>query len=128
MKTIPTETTACAGKEPFALMVLGDDMAPEFLDGMVITIDPGYPLVSGAYAVIKTHNDLYFRQFMKKADLSYLYALKDTVVDIPLDGAWELKGVVVQSSLRRRICHYDYVDGQVKTYVKLRGRQSKKTQ
>jgi phage repressor protein C with HTH and peptisase S24 domain len=31
----------CSSSEPFALRVVGDDMAPEFVDGHVIIVDPG---------------------------------------------------------------------------------------
>ena len=32
----------CSALEPYALRVLGDSMEPEFADGCVIIIDPGY--------------------------------------------------------------------------------------
>ncbi len=31
----------CGASEPFALRVMGDDMAPEFRDGHIIIVDPG---------------------------------------------------------------------------------------
>ena len=41
--------TGCSaeGQEPFALRVIGDSMAPEFLDGHIIVVDPGFPLFNG---------------------------------------------------------------------------------
>lgn len=32
----------CSEREPFALRVEGESMAPEFEDGCVIIVDPGY--------------------------------------------------------------------------------------
>ena len=34
------EATACASGEPYALMVLGDSMLPEFEPGEVIVVEP----------------------------------------------------------------------------------------
>ena len=89
---------ACADKEPFVLMVLGDQMLPEFEEGWVITIDPGAPAVDGAYVVAETADDLYFRQLVKHAEGWMLKPLNPLYENIPLADLSGIKGVVVQKS------------------------------
>ena len=48
----------CEEKEPYALMVLGDSMEPEFKEGEVLVIEPGANYRDGSY-VIAYHNDEY---------------------------------------------------------------------
>ena len=52
----------CSASEPFALRVIGDDMAPEFVDGHIIVIDPGGRLSSGCYVVANHRGQMIFRQ------------------------------------------------------------------
>jgi len=42
------EQTGCSSEttEPYALRVIGDSMSPEFEDGHIIVVDPGYPLIN----------------------------------------------------------------------------------
>src|SRR3989344_3080759 len=51
-KSVEAEIHGCAELEPYALRVLGDSMAPEFLEGHVVIVDPGMHLSHGAYVVI----------------------------------------------------------------------------
>jgi len=47
----------CSSSEPFALRVVGDDMAPEFVDGHVIIVDPGGKISPGCYVVARHQGD-----------------------------------------------------------------------
>ncbi len=86
----------CEEKEPFALMVLGDSMAPEFNDGDVIVIEPGASYHDGSY-VIAWHNEEYtFRQLKVSNDRYYLMPLNPNYVSEQLDGPEAIRGVVTQ--------------------------------
>ena len=65
------QESSCGG-EPFALRVIGDTMAPEFVDGCIIIIDPSGIVKDGSY-VLARHNDEYiFRQLVFGEDVASL--------------------------------------------------------
>ena len=123
--TIPAEESACSDKEPFALMVLGEDMMPEFVEGAVITVDPGHPLLSGTFVVADVDGEITFRQYFRKDDKEYLRGLQPKSEQL-LPSEWELKGVVVQSYKKRVTAHYQYprADEFVK-HERVRGKRPK---
>ena len=45
---------ACSSAEPFALMVLGDSMEPEFVEGEVILIEPEGLATDGSYVLAES--------------------------------------------------------------------------
>jgi SOS-response transcriptional repressor LexA len=70
------QENSCGG-EPFALRVIGDTMAPEFMDGAIIVIDPSGVVKDGSY-VLARHNDEYiFRQLIFGEGVYYLKTLAD---------------------------------------------------
>lgn len=94
--------SGCAENEPYALRVLGDSMQPEFMDGVVIVIDPGGVVKDGSY-VIATHNDeLIFRQFRIHDDRYFLQPLNDLYDTVEVSGPEVVTGVVAQQAGRRR--------------------------
>lgn len=106
------EQTGCSSEttEPYALRVIGDSMSPEFEDGHIIIIDPGYPLVNGAYAVIEQNSEYFFAQYKRRGSRQWLHHLNSNVADIELEEGYVLKGVIIQRSTHRRkdTKHYDY--------------------
>lgn len=56
---------ACDDAEAFALMVLGDSMAPEFNDGEVIVIEPAGLAGDGSYVLAQVNDEWIFRQLLK---------------------------------------------------------------
>ena len=56
----------CSASEPFALRVMGDDMAPEFEDGQIIVIDPGGLVKSGCYVVARLGEEAIFRSCLSR--------------------------------------------------------------
>jgi len=64
-------TSACASGEPYALMVLGDSMLPEFEAGEIIVVEPEGLAKDGSYVIAYIENaekedDKYiFRQLVK---------------------------------------------------------------
>ena len=90
-------TTGCEQKEPFALLVMGDSMEPEFCDGDVIIIEPGCEMAHHECYVLAYHNDEYtFRQLIVRQDRYYLHPLNDKYVTDQIDSLDAIKGVISQ--------------------------------
>lgn len=98
----------CQELEPYALMVLGDSMEPEFRDGHVIIVDPGMPPQHGAYVVIDHQGETHFRQFWIEDGVKYLKPLNPAYPAIALTERYTVRGVVVQRAGRRRKEHKHY--------------------
>ncbi len=93
---IADETSACSSAEPYALMVLGDSMLPEFEEGEIIIIEPEGLAHDGSY-VIAWHKDEYiFRQLVQHSDRWYLKPLNDLYTTDEVPGLEVVKGVVTQ--------------------------------
>jgi len=93
---IADETSACSNAEPYALMVLGDSMLPEFEEGESIVIEPEGLAHNGSY-VIAWHRDEYiFRQRVQHNELWYLKPLNDLYPTDEVPGLEVVKGVVIQ--------------------------------
>lgn len=114
----------CAELEPYALQVQGESMAPEFEDGCIIIIDPGYPPVSGAYVIVEYGGGYIFRQIVFHDGHTYLNPLNPRFPAEELTGPYRVKGAVVQSNHRRRIVHYEFPEaGKILRREKFRGRR-----
>ncbi len=103
------ELDACVSAEPFALMVLGDSMEPEFLEGEVIVIEPEGLATDGSFVLAQLAGEWIFRRLARQAAGWSLQALNPAypAADIPDLGA--VKGVVIQkarSGGRRAAKHY----------------------
>ena len=99
----------CSASEPFALRVMGDDMAPEFEDGQIIVIDPGGLVKSGCYVVARLGEEAIFRQLLVEDGSYRLRALKAELPEIVLEqGVEAIVGVVSQRAGRRRREHKRY--------------------
>jgi DNA polymerase V len=92
---------SCAEHEPYALQVLGDSMEPEFENGCVIVLDPGYPIHSGAYVIAHYEGEYLFRQYVEEDGRKLLRALNAAYADIELQGPCRFRGVVWQKTWRR---------------------------
>jgi len=102
------EIKSCAEAEPYALRVIGDSMAPEFLDGHIIIVDPAMPPQHGAYVVIDYQGETTFRQFMVEGGRKFLKALNGAYPTIEMVENYAVRGVVVQRASRRRKDHKHY--------------------
>jgi phage repressor protein C with HTH and peptisase S24 domain len=86
---------ACSGAEPFALMVLGDSMEPEFVEREIIVVEPEGLATDGSY-VIAFHNEEYiFRQLIKREAGWALHALNPAYPDQPIASLSGVRGVVI---------------------------------
>ena len=59
------DDTSCSSKEIVALMVLGDSMAPEFIEGEIIVIELGAPASAGAFVIGWANEEDIFRQLQR---------------------------------------------------------------
>ena len=99
----------CSASEPFALRVIGDEMAPEFLDGQVIIVDPGGKISSGCYVVARYRGEMIFRQLVVDQDSFRLRALDTSLPETVLaNGIDDIVGVISQRSGKRRSEHKRY--------------------
>lgn len=104
-----SDLSNCSASEPFALRVLGNEMAPEFLDGQVIIVDPGGKISSGSYVVARHQGEMIFRQLVIDQGSFRLRALDTSLPEIVLgNGMEDIVGVISQRSGKRRSEHKRY--------------------
>jgi DNA polymerase V len=90
---------SCASGEPFALMVLGDAMEPEFVEGDIILIEPEGLATHGSYVLAQVNEEWTFRQLLKDDANWSLVALNTAYPPIPIPGVRDVvKGVIIQKS------------------------------
>jgi DNA polymerase V len=103
--------SACATGEPYALMVLGDSMAPEFVEGEVIVVEPEGIAKDGAFVVAWANDEYIFRQLVQHPEGWMLKPINPIYPNIPIDDVKEtVKGVVVlkkKPGRRRESKRYD---------------------
>jgi SOS-response transcriptional repressor LexA len=89
------EASKCAGGEPYALMVLGDSMLPEFVEGEIIVVEPEGVARDGSYVVAWANEEYIFRQLANRDGGWLLRPLNATYENIPIDNLDAIKGVVI---------------------------------
>jgi len=101
----------CGGGESFALMVLGDSMAPEFLEGDIIVIEPEGLARDGSYVMAWLENEWIFRQLSGSEGDWKLRALNPRYPAAGIPDLSVIKGVVIQKSKPgRRKATQRYID------------------
>jgi DNA polymerase V len=98
----------CSGGESFALQVLGDDMAPEFLHGEIIIVEPEGLARDGSFVLARHAEEWVFRQLRRDGEGWVLHALNPArrdLPDLPLPSLAAVHGVVIQKAVpgRRRL-------------------------
>ena len=103
-------TSNCDGGEVVALMVLGDSMEPEFIEGEILVIEMSGLAEEGSFVVAEVaKEDFIFRQLMRDGgDGWQLRALNPAYPDIVIPGLGSIKGVVTQKKKpgRRKAMKY----------------------
>jgi DNA polymerase V len=102
-------TDDCRGAEPFALMVLGDSMAPEFVEGEVIVVEPEGLATDGSYVIAQVGGDWMLRRLARAQAGWTLQALNPAYPDAVIADLAPVRGVVIQKSRpgrRRSIKRY----------------------
>jgi len=89
------ETSNCAGSEPYALMVLGDSMLPEFEEGEIIVVEPSGLVKDGSYVVAYVNDEYIFRQIVRREEGWMLKPLNPLYPNIPVAEIDVAKGVVI---------------------------------
>lgn len=102
---------ACSGSECFALRVLGEDMAPEFLDGEIIVVEPGGAVHDGSFVLARHEGEWLFRQLRRGVQGWQLRALNPACAvhaQVPLADLAAVHGVVIQKAVpgRRRLSRF----------------------
>jgi SOS-response transcriptional repressor LexA len=99
-KTIPIASVAgdCAAAEPFALTVLGESMAPEFVDGDVIVVEPEGLARAGSFVVARIGGEWMLRELVRAGGGWQLRALDPREPPITLADLAPVRGVVIQKS------------------------------
>lgn len=89
---------ACSSAEPFALMVLGDSMEPEFVEGEIIVVEPEGLAIDGSYVMAWLDGEWIFRQLVKDEKGWKLRPLNPKYPSAPIPDLSVIKGVVIQKS------------------------------
>ena len=91
----PMPGSSCSGKDMVALMVLGDSMAPEFIEGEILVIEPDAPAMDGSFVIGWANEEFVFRQ-LKRDDRGgwRLHALNPAYTDVAISGLDAIRGVV----------------------------------
>jgi SOS-response transcriptional repressor LexA len=95
---VDAELDACSSAEPFALMVLGDSMEPEFLEGEVILIEPEGLATDGSFVLAQLAGEWIFRQLVRQGSGWRLQALNPAYPAADIAGLDVVKGVIIQKS------------------------------
>lgn len=90
------EPPACATGECFALRVLGDSMAPEFVEGDVIVVEPEGLAADGAFVLARARDEWVLRRLVAHPRGWRLTALDPRYDPIDLPDLAAVRGVVIQ--------------------------------
>jgi DNA polymerase V len=103
--TAAPEDGGCSGGEVFALRVLGHSMAPEFLDGEIVIVEPDGALRDGSFVLAQVGGEWTFRQLLRSDGQWLLRALHPDYADQPLPDLAAVHGVIIQKAVpgRRRL-------------------------
>lgn len=96
----PFAASDCQSGEPYALMVLGDSMLPEFNDGEIIVVEPDGLSKNGSFVIAEDEaGEPIFRQLRQTATGWQLQALNPAYPPIPLRSLSAVKGVVLMKKI-----------------------------
>lgn len=90
------ESSACDGAEPYALLVLGDSMLPEFAEGEVIVVEPEGLARDGSYVIAFHDGEYILRQLAQRGGRWLLHPLNPRYADAEIADLAPVKGVVIQ--------------------------------
>jgi len=93
----------CGSDELYALMVIGEEMMPEFEDGDIIVIDPSGNPEHGKFVVAEVNEEYTFRCLAIRDGVHYLHSLQepDNLQELPR-GRDAVKGIIVQKNGKSR--------------------------
>ncbi len=99
----PESQPSFGSDEPFALMVLGDSMSPEFIEGDIVVVEPGGMAASGAFVIARIEQDWVLRRLDRCGDRWALAPENSRYKQVEILSLQDVKGVVIQRThpLRR---------------------------
>lgn len=101
----------CSAAESFALMVLGDSMEPEFVEGDIIIIEPEGLATDGSFVMAWLNDEWIFRQLKKAEEGWKLQPLNPKYPGASIPDLSVIKGVIIQKSKPgRRKATKRYID------------------
>ena len=89
---------SCSAAESFALMVLGDSMEPDFIEGDIIIIEPEGLATDGSYVMAWLADEWIFRQLVKNDGGWKLQPLNPKYPSASIPDLSVVKGVIIQKS------------------------------
>ncbi len=92
---VEVDDGGCSSGEPFALMVLGGMMEPEFTEGDIIVCEPDGVARDGSFVVAQVDGEYYFRQLQILEGGWYIKALNPNHPTLKLPGPEAVVGVVI---------------------------------
>lgn len=102
---------ACSSAESFALMVLGDSMEPEFIEGDIIIIEPEGLAQDGSYVMAWLGEEWIFRQLVGREGDWKLRPLNPKYPTARIPDLSVIRGVIIQKAKPgRRKALKRYVD------------------
>jgi SOS-response transcriptional repressor LexA len=98
LKAADDTVASCGSGEPFALMVLGDSMTPEFSEGDIVIVEPEGLATDGSYVLAETGGELIFRRLRRHEAGWRLHALAPGHPVIDITDLGRIRGVIIQKS------------------------------
>ena len=89
---------SCMDAEPFALLVVGESMTPEFEDGDDIIVEPAAPAKDGSFVLAQSDGQYIFRQLRSREQGWWLCPLNDRSTSVEIADLALIRGVVIQKS------------------------------
>ena len=103
------ESGGCTSEEPFALMVLGTMMEPEFVEGDIIVCEPEGVAQDGSFVVAKLDGEFYFRQLQILDGRWFIKALNPLHATLPVSPEDVIAVVILKKKPGRRKEQTHYV-------------------
>ena len=94
----PDDEGGCSGGESFALMVLGASMAPEFVEGEIIVVEPDGLATDGSFVVAELDDGWALRRLSRAGDGWELSTLDPAWPVVAIADLARVRGVVIQKS------------------------------
>lgn len=93
----PAQGSNCSGNELVALMVLGDSMVPEFIEGEILVIEMNRPAQEGSFVIAEVAKDDFIFRQLTRDELGdwQLHALNPAWPDSAITDLSVIKGVVI---------------------------------
>jgi len=103
--------SGCEDLSPYALQVQGDSMQPEFPDGAIVIIDPGFPPEHEYYIACDYRGETVLRQLIIDGEQRYLKPDNPDYPTVEVTAPLKVHGVVAQKTVkvkgqRRQVKHY----------------------